>query len=100
MQKTRFFQKVLLSLLLMAFAVSVSCSGAKSGVSYEFTTVRRGTVERTVSASGKINPVATVRVLPQMSGKVEKIFVDYNDTVRRGDILAELNTDMLRLKRE
>jgi len=35
-----------------------------------------------------------------MSGKVEKIYVDFNDSVRRGDILAELNTDMLRLKRE
>ena len=35
-----------------------------------------------------------------MSGKVEKVFVDFNDTVRRGDILAQLNTDMLRLRRE
>jgi HlyD family secretion protein len=35
-----------------------------------------------------------------MSGKVERIFVDFNDEVRRGDILAELNTDMLRLRRE
>jgi len=39
-------------------------------------------------------------VLPQMSGKVEKVFADYNDLVRKGDILAELNTDVLRLKRE
>jgi HlyD family secretion protein len=31
---------------------------------------------------------------------VEKIYVDFNDTVRKGDILAELNTDMLRLQRE
>ena len=67
---------------------------------YEFTEVRRGTLERTVSSSGTINPVSTVKVLPQMSGKVEKIFVDYNDAVKKGDILAELNTDMLRLKRE
>jgi HlyD family secretion protein len=35
-----------------------------------------------------------------MNGNVEKIYVDYNDTVRAGDILAELNTDMLKLKRE
>ena len=71
-----------------------------SSDSYDFTSVRRGTLERTVSSSGTINPVSTVRVLPQMSGKVERIFVDYNDVVRKGDILAELNTDMLRLKRE
>jgi HlyD family secretion protein len=35
-----------------------------------------------------------------MSGKVEKINVDYNDTVHKGDVIAELNTDMLRLQRE
>ncbi|MCL2805133.1 MAG: efflux RND transporter periplasmic adaptor subunit [Treponema sp.] len=35
-----------------------------------------------------------------MSGKVEAVHVDYNDTVKRGDILARLNTDMLRLQRD
>ena len=78
-----------------------SCKAGKiKQPAYEFTNVRRGTIERTVSSSGTINPVSTVKVLPQMSGKVERIYVDYNDPVRKGDILAELNTDMLRLKRE
>ncbi|MCL2479794.1 MAG: efflux RND transporter periplasmic adaptor subunit [Treponema sp.] len=57
-------------------------------------------MERTVSASGTLNPVASVKVLPQMSGKVEKVNFDYNDTVHKGDVLAELNTDMLKLQRE
>jgi HlyD family secretion protein len=78
-----------------------SCGSRQPGPkTYEFTAVRRGTLERSVSSSGVINPVSTVKVLPRMSGKVEKIYVDYNDTIRRGDILAELNTDMLRLQRE
>jgi HlyD family secretion protein len=68
--------------------------------SYEFTAVRMGSLERTVSSSGTINPVAAVKVLPRMSGKVEAVYVDYNDAVRKGDILAELNTDMLRLQRD
>ena len=76
------------------------CTSKKPGAAYEFTEVRRGTLERTVSSSGTINPVSTVKVLPRMSGKVEKIHADFNDTVRKGDILAELNTDMLRLQRE
>ncbi|MDR0496778.1 MAG: efflux RND transporter periplasmic adaptor subunit [Treponema sp.] len=85
----------------LALVIFTSCSSKKAGpASYEFTNIRRGNLERTVTASGKINPVSTVRVLPQMNGKVEKIYVDYNDEVRKGDILAELNTDMLRLKRE
>jgi len=68
--------------------------------SYEFTVVRKGSLERTVSSSGTINPVAAVKVLPRMSGKVEAVYVDYNDAVSKGDILAELNTDMLRLQRD
>jgi len=90
-----------LACLILAAFVSTACSGKKTtAVSYEFTNVRRGTLERTISASGTLSPVSTVKVLPQMSGKVERIYVDYNDQVHKGDILAELNTDMLKLKRE
>jgi len=89
------------AILFFVFFLSVSCSGKKAKTAtYEYTNINRGTIERTVSSSGTINPVATVKVLPQMSGKVEKIFVDYNDIVRKGDILAELNTDMLKLQFE
>ena len=85
----------------LAVVSAAACSGKKPGpASYEFTSVRRGSIERTVSSSGTIKPVSTVNVLPRMSGKVEKINVDYNDPVSVGDVLAELNTDMLRLKWE
>jgi HlyD family secretion protein len=87
--------------LLLAAVLPCACAGKKAGsASYDFTGVRRGTLERTVSSSGTINPVATVKVLPRMSGKVERVYVDYNEPVHKGDILAELNTDMLRLDRE
>jgi len=94
-------KKLALTCLVLATIAATACSVKKSrAVTYEFTNVRRGTIERTISASGTLNPVSTVKVLPQMSGKVERIYVDYNDQVRKGDILAELNTDMLKLKRE
>ena len=96
--KTRYL-KTALFLLIAVLSSSCRFKQAKSA-SYEFTAVRVGSIERTVSSSGTINPVAAVKVLPRMSGKVEAVFVDYNDTVRKGDILAELNTDMLRLQRE
>jgi HlyD family secretion protein len=93
--------KIILFSFIITIITTSACSVKKSSTaSYEFTNVRRGTLERTISASGTINPVTTVKVLPQMSGKVEKIYVDYNDQVHTGDILAELNTDMLKLKRE
>jgi len=92
--------KILKSFSPLLFLVFAACTANNSSVNYEFATVRRGNIERTVSASGRINPVTTVRVLPQMGGKVERVYVDFNDIVQRGDILAELNTDMLRLRRD
>ena len=87
--------------VFLAAILSCACSARQTKpASYEFTAVRRGTLERIVSSSGTINPVAAVKVLPRMSGKVEAVYVDYNDAVRKGDILAELNTDMLRLQRD
>lgn len=67
---------------------------------YEFTTITRGSIEKTVSSSGTLQPVSTVKVLAQMSGRVEKVYADYNDRVVAGQVLVELNTDMLKLERE
>ncbi|WP_461256805.1 efflux RND transporter periplasmic adaptor subunit [Treponema sp. R80B11-R83G3] len=93
-------KKQAIFLLILPF-ICISCSGKKSKTAvYEFTEIRRGNLERTVSSSGTINPVAAVKILPRMSGKVEAVNVDYNDTVKKGDVLAQLNTDMLRLQRD
>jgi HlyD family secretion protein len=91
-----------MAVLLLAALLSGGCAGknGNGAKAYEFTQIRRGTIEKTVSSSGSLNPVATVKVLPRMSGKVENIYLDYNDQVRRDDVIAELNTDMLRLQRE
>ncbi|MDR1319469.1 MAG: efflux RND transporter periplasmic adaptor subunit [Treponema sp.] len=105
-EKIRLISAAVIALPLVAFIIIFilllnGCGGGQSKQrAYDFAVIQRGSLERTVSSSGTINPVSTVKVLPRMSGKVEKIFADFNDTVRRGDILAELNTDMLRLQRE
>ncbi|GHV29733.1 hypothetical protein AGMMS4952_15820 [Spirochaetia bacterium] len=104
MKNTRFLLPLIVAAAIL-FAGGCSAKpgniGHKSGAkTYEYTAISRGTLEKTVSASGSLKPVATVNVLARMSGKVEKINVDYNDTIHKGDVLAELNTDMLRLQRE
>ncbi len=53
--------------------------------------VKEYTVENTVTATGTIEPVETVEVGTQVSGKVEKIYVDFNDEVKKGQLLAELD---------
>jgi HlyD family secretion protein len=95
--------KFLVLLFGTALALGIGGCAAKNTqtvAAYDFTTVSRGTLEKTVSSSGSLKPLSTVNVLPRMSGKVEKLYVDYNDEVRSGDVLAELNTDMLRLQHQ
>jgi HlyD family secretion protein len=88
--------------LIIAAALGIlsGCATKTQNAVYEYTQVSRGDLEKTVSASGTLNPVATVKVLPQMSGKVEQVYATYNGQVQIGQVLAELNTDMLKLQRE
>ena len=48
-------------------------------------------VEITVTATGYIQPVEKVDVGTQVSGVIEKIYVDYNSQVKKGQLLAELD---------
>jgi len=58
---------------------------------YKFGAVTRGHVEQTVSANGTINPVTLVSVGTQVSGRVSKLYVDFNDKVEKGQVLLELD---------
>ncbi len=58
-------------------------------------TVDRGDIARSVVATGKIQPLATVEVKSKASGIVKQIFVDYGDRVKAGQILVELDKEQL-----
>ena len=66
--------------------------------SYEFTTLGKGSIESVVSSSGTLSVVSSVGVLAEMSGRIEKVNVDYNNTVKKGQVLATINTDLLKLQ--
>lgn len=53
------------------------------------------TVENNVTATGTIQPLEQVEVGTQVSGEIDKIFVDYNSVVKKGQLLAELDKSNL-----
>lgn len=65
---------------------------AKSEVQYDTTTVSVGSIKVEVTASGTIQPVNIVSVGTQVSGIIERVFVDYNSRVKKGQIIAQLET--------
>ncbi|GMQ82103.1 MAG: efflux RND transporter periplasmic adaptor subunit [Rhodothermia bacterium] len=68
--------------------------GPKS-TSYRFVQVERGDLESVVASTGNLRPVTMVKVGTQVSGIVNRLYVDFNDEVRRGQLIATIDTTLL-----
>ncbi|WP_380876822.1 hypothetical protein ACFB49_10260 [Sphingomonas sp. DBB INV C78] len=66
-----------------------------TAVNYATETVRRGNLTVTVSATGNLQPTNQVDVGSELSGTVTEVFVDNNDRVTKGQVLARLDTSRL-----
>ncbi|MCP5268632.1 MAG: efflux RND transporter periplasmic adaptor subunit [Zoogloeaceae bacterium] len=62
---------------------------------YKLQEVIAGDIAQNVSANGTLSPVTLVNVGTQVSGTVKKLHVDFNDVVKAGQILAELDDALL-----
>ncbi len=78
------------------FAVSKNARG-ESSPQYKTSPIAKGNIEETVSSNGNLKAVGTVDVLTQVTGTLEKVFVDFNDHVTKNQPLAEINTDKLKI---
>jgi HlyD family secretion protein len=58
--------------------------------------VEKGDLAKSVVATGKIEPLTKVEVKSKASGIVEKIYADYGDHVKQGQVLVELDKEQLR----
>lgn len=75
---------------LLAALAFTSCS-KESKVDYSTAAVTRQDISITITATGTIEPVTKVEVGTQVSGIIDKIYVDYNSEVKRGQVIAELD---------
>lgn len=77
-------------ILLIALFVFRRC-GADRTNEYQSTTVTRGAITQAVTATGTLNPVVNVQVGSQISGNIEKLFVDFNSPVKAGQVVAQID---------
>jgi len=61
---------------------------------YDTVAVARGEIVQKVSANGTLNPVTLVSVGTQVSGTVNKLYVDYNSKVTKGQLLLTLEDSL------
>ena len=80
--------------VLAAVAVAIAVVKRKDDAvppsQYRSTVVDRGAINQTVTATGTINPVALINVGSQVSGTVAELNADFNDRVKKGQVLLKL----------
>jgi HlyD family secretion protein len=72
----------------------------KDAVSFETARVEKGNIYNTVTATGTIEAMTTVQVGTQVSGIIKDVYVDFNDNVKKGQILARLDETALKAQLE
>ena len=77
-------------LLLATSFVFVRC-GKSRAAEFQATSVTRGPITQAVTATGTLNPVVNVQVGSQVSGNIQKLFVDFNSKVKAGDVVAQID---------
>src|SRR5688500_13279715 len=89
-------KKSIVAILLVAIVAAAGilihrAAFAGETASYRFTQVERGDLQSTVAATGTLNAVKTVTVGTQVSGQVSEVLVDFNDEVKKGQLLARID---------
>ncbi len=69
---------------------------ANKNLEYTYTPLTKGNIESEVSSTGRLEAINTVEVGTQISGTISKIYADYNDEVKAGQLLAEMDLRLLR----
>ncbi len=94
-------KKILISagilVVLIAVVLIVKPFGKKdTAVTFDTVKVEKGNITNSVTATGTIEAIITVNVGTQVSGILEHVYVDFNDNVRKGQLLAKLDETPLK----
>ena len=88
-------KRYIIGAVVSAFVLLSLMTFVKQGsIKYITKPITTATITQVVEASGTIKPINTIAVGTQVSGTVQKIYVDYNSVVKKGDLLAELDPSL------
>ena len=93
--KKKIYIPIIILVVLLATSYYFFFTGDKKADQYTFAQITRGNVCQTITATGTLQAVTTVDIGTQVSGKITKLYVDFNDHVRKGQLLAVIDTTNL-----
>ena len=85
-----------LLVLVLAAGVGIYVWRSDRPIAYVTAPVTTGPLTVTVNATGTLQPQDQVEVGAEISGRVDAVNVDFNDSVRKGQVIAVINTDQIR----
>ncbi|HET9754604.1 MAG TPA: efflux RND transporter periplasmic adaptor subunit [Myxococcales bacterium] len=83
----------------IALVLAAAC-GRKGAATWRTDAVTRGPVSEIVNATGDVSAIVTVNVGSQVSGIIDKLFVDFNSLVTKGQLLATLDPRLFQAQLE
>ena len=92
MSKKKIIVTAVVAVVIVAGGLWI-CGSPKAQSKVDFVTepAKKATVSNSITATGTIEPVTEVQVGTQVSGIIDKIYVDYNSIVKKGEIIAEMD---------
>src|SRR5256714_7257451 len=82
---------IIAAVVLIAVALLLRRCTSDSNTTFQTAAVTRGPITQAVTATGTLNPVQNVQVGSQVSGNIQKLFVDFNSIVKAGQIIAQID---------
>ena len=88
-------KKIIIALVvIMALTTLFVFKKQNDKVEYLSEPIQKRTITQIVEATGTIEPINTVSIGSQVSGRIDEIFVDYNSYVEKGQQLAQIDTSL------
>lgn len=85
---------IVIPLLVIAGIAAILYLKRTPEITYKTAKIERGTIVSTVAATGNLSAVVTVQVGTQVSGTIQKLYVDYNSRVKKGQAIAEIDPSL------
>ncbi len=82
----------------IAYGLWKAFGAGGSATEYRLARIERGNLTSVVSASGTLNAVTTVYVGSQISGQIKELLVDFNSSVKKGQLLARIDPETYEIK--
>ncbi|HVN48574.1 MAG TPA: efflux RND transporter periplasmic adaptor subunit [Bacteroidota bacterium] len=81
--------------LLVVLAYFLFFRNSKPPYDFRYDKVSQGDISVYVTATGTINPVTSIDVGTQVSGIITKLYADFNSVVKKGQVIAQIDTTFL-----